>query len=46
MVKNKLGTIPESPSGEAVYLKLKDLEFPRGKKNHKKLSMSSNVKIN
>ncbi|TYK23372.1 hypothetical protein E5676_scaffold142G004370 [Cucumis melo var. makuwa] len=38
--KKELGTIPEPLSGEDVYLKLKDLEFPKGKKIHKNLSMN------
>ncbi|KAL0561366.1 hypothetical protein IC582_001791 [Cucumis melo] len=42
--KKELGTIPEPLSGEDVYLKLKDLEFPKGKKIHKNLSMNRSVK--
>ncbi|KAL0556439.1 hypothetical protein IC582_004953 [Cucumis melo] len=38
--KKELGTIPEPLFGEDVYLKLKDLEFPKGKKIHKNLSMN------
>ncbi|KAA0033998.1 transposase [Cucumis melo var. makuwa] len=38
--KKELGTIPEPLSVEDVYLKLKDLEFPKGKKIHKNLSMN------
>ncbi|KAA0058474.1 uncharacterized protein E5676_scaffold606G001730 [Cucumis melo var. makuwa] len=38
--KKELGTISEPLSGEDVYLKLKDLEFPKGKKIHKNLSMN------
>ncbi|XP_031739213.1 uncharacterized protein LOC116402909 [Cucumis sativus] len=34
--KKELDTIPEPLSRADVYLKLKDLEFSRGKKNHKK----------
>ncbi|KAA0026184.1 transposase [Cucumis melo var. makuwa] len=43
--KKKLGTIPEPLSGEDVYLKLKDLEFPKGKKIHKNLSMNRSENI-
>ncbi|KAL0551725.1 hypothetical protein IC582_010814 [Cucumis melo] len=43
--KKELGTIPEPLSGEDVYLKLKDLEFPKGKKIHKNLSMNRSEKI-
>ncbi|KAA0059821.1 transposase [Cucumis melo var. makuwa] len=43
--KKELGTIPEPLSGEDVYLKLNDLEFPKGKKIHKNLSMNISEKI-
>ncbi|KAA0049840.1 hypothetical protein E6C27_scaffold1591G00370 [Cucumis melo var. makuwa] len=43
--KKELGTIQESLSGEDVYLKLKDLEFSKGKKIHKNLSMNKSEKI-
>ncbi|KAL0556088.1 hypothetical protein IC582_004595 [Cucumis melo] len=43
--KKELGTIPEPLSGEDVYLKLKDLEFSKGKKIHKNLSMNRSEKI-
>ncbi|XP_031737548.1 uncharacterized protein LOC116402438 [Cucumis sativus] len=43
--KKELDTIPEPLSGEDVYLKLKDLEFSRGKKNHKKRLMNRSDKI-
>ncbi|KAA0060130.1 hypothetical protein E6C27_scaffold39G00500 [Cucumis melo var. makuwa] len=43
--KKELGTIPEPLSREDVYLKLKDLEFPKGKKIHKNLSMNRSEKI-
>ncbi|KAL0552008.1 hypothetical protein IC582_011101 [Cucumis melo] len=43
--KKELGTIPEPLSREDVHLKLKDLEFPKGKKIHKNLSISRSEKI-
>ncbi|XP_031744385.1 uncharacterized protein LOC116405453 [Cucumis sativus] len=43
--KKELDTIPEPLYGEDVYLKLKDLEFSRGKKNHKKRLMNRSDKI-
>ncbi|KAA0046038.1 transposase [Cucumis melo var. makuwa] len=43
--KKELGTIPEPLSREDVYLKLKDLEFPKGKKIHKNLSLNRSEKI-
>ncbi|XP_031742172.1 uncharacterized protein LOC116404095 [Cucumis sativus] len=43
--KKELDTIPKPLSGEDVYLKLKDIEFSRGKKNHKKRLMNRSDKI-
>ncbi|KAA0046780.1 transposase [Cucumis melo var. makuwa] len=43
--KKELGTISEPLSGEDVYLKLKDLESPKGNKIHKNLSMNRSEKI-
>ncbi|KAL4013603.1 hypothetical protein IC575_025775 [Cucumis melo] len=43
--KKELGTIPKPIFGEDVFLKLKDHEFPKGKKIHKNVSMNRSERI-